>query len=179
MKKNKVFIIFVLLLVPVSLYAKHSISIQAAPYAAQKITYNTGTEYTSTYGYSVLVGHRYSFANLLYTGVDLSFSDYRYSEFDSRYYSLSLTAKYGFMIPLNNFFLESDMGAGIDFRIFGSVSRFYPSFNTYLGLGYRFSDSITATAGTCFHVAWQEHTETEYSSTDTEILYRAGIRLGL
>lgn len=179
MKKKLVVVLTVCLLALTSAFASHSVSLQVAPYAIQNIRFQTSKEYDSEYGFGVKAGYRYAYDDLAFVGADLSFSDYNYGDTDERYLVLSTLAKYGFMIPINNLYLDFDMGAGVDLRIYDSVSKFYPSFGFYMGLGYKFNEMIEFTGGADLHVAWQDHSTEAFSSTDTAILCRLGARVNL
>lgn len=179
MRKKLFVALAVFLLALTCTFASHSISFQASPYSVQKLSIQTSQEYVSEYGWGVKAGYRYSYADLAFVGADLSFSDYKYDEHNSRYLVLSTMAKYGFVIPMNNFYMDFDMGAGIDLRMFDSMTKFYPSFGVYMGLGYKVSEKVELTAGADFHAAWQTHATESLSSVDTSILCRIGARVNL
>ncbi|MCR4676459.1 MAG: outer membrane beta-barrel protein [Sphaerochaetaceae bacterium] len=179
MKKRPIVLLVICLITLSCAFASHSVSLQASPYAIQKICFQTSTEYVSEYGWGVKAGYRYSYAESVFVGTDLSFSDYKYDETSSRYMVLSAKAKYGFKIPMNNFYMDVDMGAGVDLRIFDSIAKFYPSFGVYMGFGYKVSKKVELTAGTDLHVAWQTHETEDFSSVDTAIICTFGTRVNL
>lgn len=179
MNKKLIVVLTVMLLALTCTFASHSISFQASPYAVQKISIRTSQEYVSEYGWGFKAGYRYSYAENAFVGTDFIFSDFTYNKEESRYIVLSTLANYGFVIPMNNFYMDLDMGAGVDLRIYDSVAKFYPAFGLSLGLGYKVSDRVELTAGTDLHVAWQTHNTEEFSSVDTGLLCRFGARVNL
>ncbi len=179
MRKKTVAILAIALLSLTCVFAGHSLSLQISPYATQTISFQTSKEYSSENGIGMKTGYRYSYSKEAFVGADILFEDYTYENSDNSYIVFSTMAKYGFQIPINDFYLDFDMGAGIDLRSHNSITKAYPSFGTYLGAGYKADDRFSFTVGMDFHAAWQSHSTEELSSTDTAVLFNFGGRIDL
>lgn len=179
MTKRHFVILAVCVLSLTCVFASHSVSVQACPYAVQKVTLQTPAEYCSEYGWGAKFGYRYSFAEEIFAGVDLSFSDFKFKDDDNSYLVISALAKYGFVMPFDPLYLDVDMGAGLSLMTYDSVTGVYPAFGVYMGLGYRINEKVEITAGGDLNVAWQHPESEELGSTDVALLCRLGARVNL
>ena len=156
----------------------HSIEVQVSPFSFQKIKLNVPAEYNSQYGWGAKVGYRYG--TVAYAGADLSYSNYKYEGQDNRYIVWTLMAKGGALVEVCKAFkLDIAIGTGADLRVWGDVSRCYPTVGFYLGGLFNVNEKLGITTGADLRLTWQNNKVKAYSSRDFNVLCNLGVRVNL
>jgi len=179
MSKKLLVILVVGILALCAVFASnHSIEVSVSPFSFQKIKLDTPAEYNSKYGWGVKAGYRYG--SNLYVGADVSYSNYKYGEEKNHYLVWTLMAKGGVLVDVCKAFkLDLGLGAGADLRVWGDLSKVYPTAGFYLGGLFNVSEKVGVTAGADLRFAWQDNKVKAYSSMDTDVICSLGARVNL
>ena len=179
-KMLAVLIVCTLALLSVSA-ATHSILAQVSPYSYQDVKFNNTDQFKSKYGFGAKLGYRYQISSIKgAVGLDVSFTDYKYSETTKPYFVISALIKAGVIIPISNVVkFDFDFGAGIDVRSLNSVTRVYPAYGIYAGFSFAVSSAVDITAGADFRIGRQRNTNATFNSLDTALLCNLGARINL
>lgn len=182
---KKILSVFCLLLVVISasFASDFQIGIMVSPYQIQRIKFENKNEepYLSQYGFGTKEDFEYKTDYGLTLGVDLSVSDFIYSgKIATNYWVISLIPKVGLIWPLSEkFAMDTDIGVGVDFRLWNNAYSFYPSVIAYVGCKYDINQEISIKAGIEGKLAWQKSTIDANSSLDSALKPLIGIGFGL
>lgn len=138
----------------------------------------------STWGAGGKLSACYIFKNGFKVGTDFSFNVYEFSDWGymSLYKTvdLMLTGGYEFY-PIGDFFIDLDLGAGINYRNYEKQRGFFPVVSGYAGFGYDFSDFVSVTVGAELRLAVQRLiTKGIYRESDLSYCVPIlGLRVGL
>ena len=181
MTKKVLAVLVVGILVLCAVFAsKTSVEVQVSPFSFQKIKLNTPAEYDSEYGWGAKVGYIYNVTPQVYAGVDFSYSNFKIEKQDNRYLVWSLMAKGGVFVDIaKSFKVDMALQAGADLRVWGDLSKFYPTAGFYLGGLCSVSENLGLTAGADLRFAWQDNKDSAYSSMDTDVMLNVGVRVDL
>lgn len=180
MKKLLISVVVVSLLAIASVFAYgHSIEVQASPYSFQRTEFSSSAVLESSYGWGGQTGYRFSFDNGCRVGADLSFTSYKFGDYD-KYLVLSLTARGGFKGNLSDsVFYVFEGGAGADLRIGDDVKGVYPVIEAGLSLGYTINGKISILCGVDAGLTFQKSGTEGLSSTDLNVTPRLGAEINL
>ncbi len=156
----------------------HFITLNANPYAFQHIGLRNDDTFNSQYGFGVNLGYRYSFG-LFNVGVEAGYNNFKYEDFE-RYHILSFTGMGGISYHFNpKFFLDGDLGCGVDIRFMDGESRANVTTLFRLNAGYWLNDFISLTGGADLKLSWQHHETDDLKSTDLGVYVNVGTKISL
>ena len=157
---------------------RHFITFNANPYAFQHVHLKNGDKFNSKYGFGVNAGYRYSFG-LFNAGLEIGYNNFNYENYD-RYHILSFTAMGGMSYYFTpEFFLDGDLGAGLDIRFMGDENRANVTTLARVNAGYWLTDLIALTGGADLKLSWQNHEVNNLRSTDLGVYVNLGAKISL
>jgi len=182
MKKNSKRL-FVLILIGVLatgfvFASKSSISVQASPFAYQKVRFDNDWNYSSSFGFGARVSYKYNPSESFAMGLSSSILDFKI--LGDRYLVFSITGEIGVIAEITETIdLYFDMGLGADYRVYRGLKQFYPAYSLGFGSDYYVAEPLAFTFGAELRFCQQENEIPEFSSTDYNLVYYVGLKAKL